>query len=154
LHWAVAVLVVEQYATSSAVLRVHAYRPLGRAADPFDLTLHAVHARAGLLVLALVATRLLLRLVWGAPGWSPPLPPWRSRLASSVQYALYAVPLGQVLTGAVAIYFWWPISSLHKALFWALAALLALHLGGAAVSFLTRPQETLFRITGLRRMGA
>jgi hypothetical protein len=58
--------------------------------------------------------------------------------------------LGQALSGAIAIYLWWPISSLHKALFWALVALLALHLGGAAISFIARPRETLFRVTGLR----
>jgi cytochrome b561 len=150
LHWLVAALVVEQYATSGGALRAHAYRPLGRHADPFDLTLHALHTRAGLLIFAFVAARLLLRLAWGAPEWTPPLPPWRRRIASSVQYALYAVLLGQALTGAIAIYVWWPISSLHKALFWALAALLAVHLSGAVLSFVARPRETLFRITGLR----
>jgi cytochrome b561 len=45
LHWTVVLLVIEQYFTSAAILRVHAYRPLGRQADPFDLTLHAVHTR-------------------------------------------------------------------------------------------------------------
>jgi len=81
------------------------------------------------------------------------LPPWRRRLASSVQYALYAVLLGQALAGAIAITLWWPMSSLHNALFWALVALLALHLTGAALSFAARPRETLFRITGLRPAG-
>jgi cytochrome b561 len=150
LHWAVVLLVIEQYATSGAVLRIHAYRPLGRPADPFDLTLHAVHTRVGLLILALVAVRFTLRLVRGAPEWSPPLPPWRRRLASSVHYGLYVVLFGQALSGAIAIYLWWPISWLHKALFWALVAFLALHLGGAAISFIARPRETLFRVTGLR----
>jgi cytochrome b561 len=130
LHWTVVLLVIEQYATSGAILRVHAYRPLGRPADPFDLTLHGVDTRVGLLILALVAVRLLLRLVRGAPEWAPPLPPWRLRLASGVQYALYAVLLGQALSGALAIYLWWPSSALHKALFWALVVLLALHLSG------------------------
>ena len=92
-------------------------------------------------------------LVRGAPEWAPPLPPWRLRLASSVQYALYAVLLGQALSGALAIYLWWPSSALHKALFWALVVLLALHLSGAALSFAARPRETLFRITGLRQAG-
>ena len=153
LHWAVVLLVIEQYFTSAAILRVHAYRPLGRPADPFDLTLHSVHTRVGVLIFALVAVRLTLRLTWAAPDWSPPLPPWRRRLASGVQYVLYAVLLGQALTGAIAIYVWWPISSLHKALFWALVACLALHLSGAALSFVARPRETLFRITGLRPAG-
>jgi cytochrome b561 len=62
LHWLVVLLVLEQYATSGAVLRLHAYRPLGRSADPLDLTLHAVHTRVGLLIFALVIMRVVLRV--------------------------------------------------------------------------------------------
>jgi hypothetical protein len=54
------------------------------------------------------------------------------------------------LLPAIAIYLWWPMSAAHKAFFFALVVLLALHLGGAALSFGTRPGETLFRITALR----
>jgi cytochrome b561 len=142
-------LVIEQYFTSAAVIRTHAYRPLGKPADPFDLTLHSVHTRVGLLIFVLVALRLLLRLAWRAPEWLQPLPRWRRRLSSTVQYGLYGVLLGQAVTGTVATYLWWPMSAAHKALFWALVALLALHLSGTALAFVTRPRETLFRITGL-----
>ena len=144
LHWAVVLLVIEQYFTSAAILRVQAYRPLGRPADPFDLTLHSMHTRIGLLIFALIALRLLLRAAWGSPEWREPLPPWRRRLVAG------AVLLGQAATGAIATYLWWPMSSAHKALFWALVALLALHLSGATLAFVTQPRETLFRITGLR----
>ena len=149
LHWAVALLVIEQYFTSAAVTRTHAYRPLGKPADPFDLTLHSVHTRVGLLIFVLVALRLLLRLAWGAAEWLQPLPMWRRQLSSTVQYGLYGVLLGQAVTGAVATYLWWPMNTAHKALFWALVALLAMHLAGATLAFVTRPRETLFRITGL-----
>ena len=108
-------LVIEQYFTSAAILRTHAYRPLGRPADPFDLTLHAVHTRVGLLIFALVAARLVLRVTRAAPEWLTPLPHWRLRLSSSVQFALYVVLLGQAVTGGIATYLWWPISSAHKA---------------------------------------
>jgi cytochrome b561 len=104
----------------------------------------------GLVIFGLVAVRLFLRIAWGAPEWLTPLPLWRRRLASGVQYAFYPVLLGQAATGAIATYLWWPMSAAHKALFWALAALLALHLSGATLAFVTRPRETLFRITGLR----
>ena len=149
LHWAVALLVIEQYFTSAAVTRTHAYRPLGKPADPFDLTLHSVHTRVGLLIFVLVALRLLLRLAWGAAEWLQPLPMWRPQLSSTVQYGLYGVLLGQAVTGAVATYLSWPMNTAHKALFWALVALLALHPSGATLSLVTRPRETLFRITGL-----
>jgi cytochrome b561 len=88
LHWVVVLLVIEQYFTSAAVTRTHTYRPLGKPADPFDLTLHSVHTRVGLLIFGLVALRLLLRLAWGAPEWAEPLPLWRRRLSSNVQYGL------------------------------------------------------------------
>jgi cytochrome b561 len=114
------------------------------------MTLHSVHTRVGLLIFALVAARLSLRVLWTAPQWSPPLPPWRRGLSSGIQYGLYVVLLGQAATGAIATYLWWPMSSAHKPLFWALIALLALHLSGATLGLATRPRETLFRITGLR----
>jgi hypothetical protein len=60
------------------------------------------------------------------------------------------VLLGQPVTGAIAIYLWWPMSMAHKALFWGLVVLIALHLSGATLAFITRPRETLFRITALR----
>lgn len=149
LHWIVVLLVVEQYATSGAILRTHAYRPLGSRPDPLDLTLHNVHTRVGVLIFVLVAARLFFRAMQGAPAWSTPLPPWRRRLSAGVQFGLYAVLLGQAATGAIATYLWWPMSVAHKALFWALAVLVTLHLAGAVLSFATRPRETLFRITGL-----
>jgi cytochrome b561 len=150
LHWTVVLLVIAQYFTSAAILRVHAYRPLGRQADPFDLTLHAAHTRVGLLIFILVATRLALRARGDTPEWLNPLPRWQRRLSSIVQYALYIVLLGQAATGAIATYLWWPISLAHKALFWTLVVLISLHLSGATLSLAIRPRETLFRITGLR----
>ena len=150
LHWAVVLLVVGQYATSAAMVRVHGYRPLGRLPAPFDLTLHAAHMRLGLLILVLVAFRLALRMRSGAPQWDPPIPRWRRHFSATVQYGLYGVLLAQAATGAVASYLWWPMSVVHKGLFLALLALLALHLAGAAHALLTRPRETVFRITATR----
>jgi cytochrome b561 len=150
LHWLVVALVIEQYATSGAILRTHAYRPLGKGPDPLDMTLHTVHSRAGLLIFGLVAVRLLLRMIWRAPIWSTPLPLWRRRLSNGVQSGLYAILLGQAATGAIATYLWWPMSGAHKVLFWVLILLVTLHFVGAVSSLVTRPRETLFRITGLR----
>ena len=85
----------------------------------------------------------------GAPVWRRSIPLWRLRLAAAVQYALYLVLLAEAAAGAIASYLWWPMSIAHKALFWALLALVTLHLGGAALSLAARPRETLFRITGI-----
>jgi cytochrome b561 len=150
LRWIVVLLLIEQYATSGAILRTHAYRPLGQQPNLNDLTLHAVHTRVGLLIFVLVACRLLLRLTIGTPVWVDPLPIWRRWLSTCIQYCLYLVLLAQAATGAIATYLWWPISAAHRALFWALVVLVALHVAGAAVSVFTRPYETLFRITAVR----
>jgi cytochrome b561 len=135
--------------TSGAILRTHAYRPLGQPANPTDLTLHTVHTRVGLLIFVLVALRVLLRIAKGTPDWGEPLPVWRRRLSLTVQYALYLVLLLQAATGAVASYLWWPMSAVHRASFWTLLVLIIIHLAGSLVSFVTRPRETVFRITGL-----
>lgn len=149
LHWLVVLLVGEQYVTSAAILRTHGYRPLGKPPEPLDMTLHSVHTRIGLAMFALVAARLALRYVWGTPAWRISLSPWRARLSAAVQYALYLVLLGEAAAGVIASYFWWPMSVVHKALFWALLALVTIHLGGAALAFAARPRETLYRITAI-----
>jgi cytochrome b561 len=100
LHWLVVLLAAGQYATSGAMLRAHAYRPLGQRPDPFDQTLHLVHMRAGLLIFAVVAVRMLLRIFAGAADWQMPLPVWRRHLSRAVQYGLYVVLLAQPVTGA------------------------------------------------------
>jgi cytochrome b561 len=150
LHWLVVLLIAEQYVTSAAILRTHAYRPLGKGPDPFDMTLHTVHTRVGLAIFALVVLRLVFRLARGTPSWRSLLPLWRTRLSSAVQYALYLVLLAEAAAGAIASYLWWPMSVVHQALFWMLLGLVAMHLGGAALSFAARPRETLFRITGMQ----
>ena len=149
LHWLVVLLIAEQYATSAAILRTHGYRPLGKPPDPLDMTLHAIHTRVGLAIFMLVALRLVLRLMRGTPSRLTALPPWRARLSVAVQYALYCVLLAEAAAGAVASYFWWPMSVAHKALFWMLLALVVAHLGGACLSFAARPRETLYRIAGI-----
>ena len=93
---------------------------------------------------------LVLRVTRGGPQWQRHYRNGDGASSWGVRCTLFAVLLGQAVTGAIASYLWWPISSAHKALFWALVALLALHLCGAALSFAARPRETLFRITGLR----
>ena len=103
-----------------------------------------------MLIFGLAALRLLLRMIWRAPEWSTPLPLWRRRLSNGVQYSLYVILIGQAATGAIATYLWWPMSGSHRVLFWVLVLLVALHLAGAVISFVTRPRETLCRITGLR----
>ena len=126
-----AALVLEQYATSGAIVRTHTLHTIGQRQSPTDLVLHVAHNRLGLLLTALMAVRLGYRLWAGTP--APPASragrSWTGTVASSVRAAFYAVLICEGAAGAVASYLWWPASALHVVLFKALLGLLALHVG-------------------------
>lgn len=149
LHWLVAALIVGQYATSGAILRTHSMHALGWRPSASDLVLHTLHNRVGLAIIVLMIGRLALRLWFGVPAPLGARGSLSARLAQGVHFAFYAVLITEGMTGAIATYFWWPISAAHTALFWTLLALFVVHLGGALLSFAVRPRETLYRITGI-----
>ncbi len=132
LHWLVASLVLVQYSTSGAIVRTHSFHLLGQRPNPSDVVLHTIHNRVGLTIIALMIARLTLRLWVGAPlpGGSSP-PGLTTRLAQGVHAAFYAVLITEGLTGAVASYFWWPISTVHVILFNVLLALVTVHIAAA-----------------------
>ncbi len=133
LHWLVVALIVEQYATSGAIVRTHSMHMIGQKQNPTDLVLHVMHNRLGLALTALMVVRLAYRLWAGAP--EPTViaaTPLASRLARLVHAAFYAVLIAEGTAGAVASYLWWPASILHVVLFKVLLGLAALHLGAVA----------------------
>jgi cytochrome b561 len=139
LHWLVAALVLEQYATSGAIVRTHTIHMIGQRQSPADLVLHAMHNRLGLLLTALMAVRLGYRLWVGAP---TPLASrasraWTRVAASTVHAAFYAVLIAEGVAGAVASYLWWPASALHVVLFKVLLALLGLHVAAVVLHHLS-----------------
>ena len=139
LHWLVAALVVEQYATSGAIVRTHTVHMIGQRQSPADLVLHAMHNRLGLVLTALMAVRLVYRLWAGAPS---PIArrasrAWTRVAASTVHAAFYAVLICEGAAGAVASYLWWPASALHVVLFKVLLALLGLHVGAVVLHHLS-----------------
>lgn len=125
LHWLVVLLVAAQYASSGAIVRAHRVHLIGQRPSASDLILHALHNRVGLAIVGLMLGRLALRLWLGAPAPRP------SRLTRGVHLAFYAVLIAQGVTGAIAAYFWWPISAVHVLLFKLLLALVAAHVAGA-----------------------
>ncbi|MDR3375906.1 MAG: cytochrome b/b6 domain-containing protein [Ancalomicrobiaceae bacterium] len=150
MHWLIVVLVIEQYWTSRAVLRMNSGARLLGKEEPFDMVLHDTHLRIGLAMLALIILRLALRLWLGAPQWNPAIPAWRQNLALTVQFGLYGVLLGQAVSGAITSYLWWPMHLVHRGFFYLLLGFVALHLAGAAWSLLSAPLSTVRRITGWR----
>ena len=145
LHWLVALLVLAQYASSGAIVRTHSVHLIAQRPSPTDLLLHTLHNRVGLAIVALMLGRLALRLWIGAPA------PGKGgagydRLARGVHFAFYAVLIAEGVTGALASYFWWPISAAHVFLFKVFLALATIHVAAALWREIVRKEAVLGRI--------
>lgn len=135
LHWVTVLLVLEQYLTSFAIVRTHKPHLIGQHPSGFDLLQHTIHNRVGLLIAGLMILRFGLRWRLGVP---PPIVSegaGRAFAARTVHYAFYVVLVLQGVTGAIAAYFWWPMSALHQLLFDVLLALIAVHFLAAAYHY-------------------
>ena len=131
LHWLVAALVLAQYATSGAIVRTHSMHSLGWRPSPTDLVLHTLHNRVGLAIIALMLGRLALRLWVGAPLPGSSSIGMASTAARTVHAAFYVVLISEGVTGAIASFFWWPISAVHVLLFKAMVGLVLIHVAAA-----------------------
>jgi cytochrome b561 len=134
LHWLVAALVLAQYASSGAIVRAHSIHLIGQRPS-----------RGGLAIVALMLGRLVLRLWVGAPA---PRDSSQSAayLAWAVHFAFYAVLIAEGLTGAVATYFWWPISATHTVLFKILLMLVTIHVAAALWHEFLRKDKVMRRM--------
>ena len=93
MHWLMLVLLLGVY----AAINLHDLAPKGSALRA-DLKLW--HFALGLGALALVALRLLTRLLSGpVPGIQPVLPRWQQRLGTTMHIALYAFMLSMPVLG-------------------------------------------------------
>lgn len=149
LHWLVAFLVALQFATGGSIERTH--HAVERGLDPgrLDLVLHAVHNRTGLVIFGLMLIRLAMRLLVGAPKLEVADSGWQPRLACATHLGFYVVLLTQALTGAIASYFYWPISTIHIALSKVLLALIVLHALAALWHMLVKRGATMGRMIPL-----
>jgi cytochrome b561 len=146
LHWLVAALVLLQYATSGAIVRTHSIHLIGQRPSPTDLVLHTLHNRVGLSIVALMLGRLVLRLWFGAPSPEGARRSIAARIVQGVHFAFYAVLVAEGVTGAVASYFWWPISAAHVVLFKVLLALVAIHVAAALWHEFVRKDAVMRRV--------
>ena len=126
LHWIVAALVVAQYLFKDAIAEAWEAYVAGNP-TPFDPLILA-HVAGGVLILALVVWRLVLRARRGAPPPPEHEPALLKRAAGAAHVALYAVLVGMSVSGGLA---WFadvrPAADLHNVLKVALLALVALH---------------------------
>jgi cytochrome b561 len=147
LHWLAGGLVLAQYATSGAMVRTHSIHLIGHRLSATDLVRHTLHNRVGLAIVALMLGRFALRLWVGAPAPGDTAGAVASRLAQAVHFAFYAVLIAEGVTGAIATYFWWPISATHLILFKVLLALVTIHVAAALW------HEFMRKDAVIRRMG-
>lgn len=127
IHWVIVLLVLEQYLTSFAIVRTHQPHLIGQHPSGFDLLQHTIHNRVGLLIVGLMILRFGLRWRLGVP---PPIVSegaGRASAARIVHHAFYAILVLQGVTGAIATYFWWPMSAAHQLLFKVTLALATIH---------------------------
>jgi cytochrome b561 len=96
LHWLTLAILIGVY----ACINLTDLYPKG--SDPRE-ALKTWHFMLGLTVLALVALRLLNRLLDPVPAATPPAPQWQQRLASGTHVALYAFMVVMPILGWFAL---------------------------------------------------
>jgi cytochrome b561 len=130
LHWIVALLIVLQFALKNPISE--AWRAMGRGEEVAFSPLIGAHVAGGLLVLALVIWRLVLRVTRGAP--QPPAEesaPLRL-VAKATHGLLYLLLIGMPVSGATA----WiggieAAAGVHSVLRVLMLLFVALHVAGA-----------------------
>ena len=145
LHWLVVALIVEQYVTSGAIRRTHEALMMGQQPTNSDLLLHTIHNRGGILITGLMVLRFALRW-WFGRGLHLPTKSPAARTAHAAHTALYLLIIAQGLTGFVASYLWWPISSVHVILFKAILILVGVHAFMAFWHHFVSRDDTLVRM--------
>lgn len=148
LHWAVALVLVVSFFSHDAMKA--GWRAFNRGQDYASIGVQ-VHVIAGIVVLALVALRLLLRWWTGVPDMPPGTHPLMSRAASLSHWALYAVLVLMPVSGMLA---WFggigDAGDVHELLFNLLLALVALHTVAALFHHYVLKDGLIHRMTRVR----
>jgi cytochrome b561 len=161
IHWLTAIAVLAAIPLALAMVRVDQ--------GPLQNSLYDLHRSFGVLVLLLTAARLVWRMFRPAPPLVEGLPAWQMVAARASHHLLYLLLIAMPLLGwagtsafgaPITVFglFEWPpfmgkdqdlaetLLALHRWLGFALAALLALHVGAALHHHLVRKDDTLRRM--------
>jgi cytochrome b561 len=169
LHWAVAIMAIGVLAAglTLGILGFKGVTDLLGAAT--RNVIYTYHKTFGLIVLAAMLIRLVVKLKQGAPAYDPPLERWQEAISGIVHKALYicliAMPtLGWMATDASNYpveFFSWSLPQfidkdkalgtllydLHGILGWVLTGLLAMHIGAAMMHWLVKRDGVMSRMT-------
>lgn len=169
LHWLTVALIAVQLPLGLVMVRYAAATefkfPSGQMYD--------VHKLLGLAILMVVAFRLIYRLLNGAPADEPSLEPWQKVVSHLTHWAIYALLIVVPLGGWLAVSYYGPFAPfgislpalvaenqdrakqifyLHMLGAFALAGLIAMHIGAALFHFVVRKDGVLARmLPGLRK---
>lgn len=112
LHWLIAALVLVQLVFGESMTEFVEAAEEGQPASALDVSLAGVHYYFGIAILVLVAVRLALRLMNGAP--PPPESGGAIELAGRISHWLfYALLIAVPVTGLLGYYYGDPYGELH-----------------------------------------
>lgn len=112
LHWLIAALVLIQLIFGESITETIEANEKGTTAPASDQFLAGVHYWAGIAILALVAIRLLVRTIAGAP--PPSQEGWMARAAQLSHMLFYALLIAMPVLGLLAYYIGAPYGDLHE----------------------------------------
>ena len=132
LHWAIALLVIFQYAAHDPIHELVDELGLAAASAETIPLLARAHVMAGILTFALMLIRVFMRLTKGAPALPKEENPILKMAAHATHGILYLALLLMPISGAAA---WFGqvemAANVHVALKFVLVAFVALHVAGA-----------------------
>jgi cytochrome b561 len=144
LHWLIAALVLLQLIFGESIAETIKSAERGTAASIFDQFFAGVHYWAGIAILALVAMRLWIRAVAGAP--SPLQDGWMATTAKVSHALFYILLIMMPILGLLAYYIGDPYGDLHELGKPILIILIALHACGSLYHQFWLKDGTLRRI--------
>lgn len=145
LHWTIALLVFFQLIFGESMTSVVDAAEEGTAASPMDVTISIGHYWVGITILCLVAVRVILRIIQGAPapaGTST----FTNYAARAVHWMFYIMLVAVPVTGLLAIYVSDEFGDYHSLGKWIFIALIGLHALGALFHQLFLKDGTLRRM--------
>lgn len=146
LHWVIAALVFFQLVFGESMSMASRAARRGTELDPTDATLASAHYWIGLAILALVAFRLAVRLVGGAPDPQSSGVPVLDKLAHAAHWLFYFLLVAMPVTGLLAYYVWPELGEIHELGKPVFIVLIALHVLGALYHQLWLKDGTLRRM--------
>lgn len=147
LHWLIAVLVLFQIVFGEEMEYMARSHRRGIAPEGEDALLGNAHIWVGFAILALVALRLLLRLIRGAPAY-PAGQPALAELAMKAAHALfYVLLIAAPVTGIVAWYIFPEAGDIHGFMKPAFIVLIAIHVAAALWHHFVLKDDVLKRMT-------